>query len=165
MQNRYELGKCWSSQESIVRNLKIGDLKLYSSSLEVLPSPEGYKKRDLTDGHRCCTGDYTMERSPTSVQKRSRQCHLIKSLQKMEGEGAASIHEHSVEFNIFYNGEDYQGIPPRLWYKVQVVIMVEGNGDLGSSKVLRVGGFDRITSQAVSFCFLLGSYESGPPKM
>jgi hypothetical protein len=58
MRNRHELGEY--------------HLELYSFSTEVLLSPEGYRKRDLTDGHRCCTGDYTMERSPTGAQKRSR---------------------------------------------------------------------------------------------
>jgi hypothetical protein len=84
-----------------------------------------------------------MERSPTGVQKRSRQLHLVKSLQKKEIKGAASIHEHSVELNILYDGAHYQGIPPRLWYKVWVVATVEGNGDLRPSKVLGGGGYDR----------------------
>jgi hypothetical protein len=44
MRNLHELGECWPSQE-------------------VLPSPKGYGKRDLTDGHCCCTRDCTMERS------------------------------------------------------------------------------------------------------
>jgi hypothetical protein len=58
MRDHYELGKCRPSQESIVHNLKIGHLELYGFSLKVLPSPEGYRKRDLTDGRHCCTGDY-----------------------------------------------------------------------------------------------------------
>jgi hypothetical protein len=37
---------------------------------------------------------------------------------KKEVEGDTSIHEHSVELNILYDGADYRGIPPRLWYKV-----------------------------------------------
>jgi hypothetical protein len=67
MQVRHEHGKCWLSQESIVHSLKIGHLKLYGFSSEVLPSPEGYGNRDLTDGCRRCTKDYTMERSPAGV--------------------------------------------------------------------------------------------------
>jgi hypothetical protein len=80
MRDHYELGKCRPSQESIVHNLKISHLELYGFSLKVLPSPEGYRKRDLTDGRRCCTGDYTMERSPASVQNGFGQPHLVKSL-------------------------------------------------------------------------------------
>jgi hypothetical protein len=100
MQNRHELGECRLSQETVVRSLKIGHLKLYSFSLEVHLSPEGYGKRDLTDGHRYCTRDRTKERSLTSAHKRSRQPHLVESLQKKEVEGAASIHKHSVEHNV-----------------------------------------------------------------
>jgi hypothetical protein len=33
---------------------------------------------------------------------------------KKEVEGAASIHQHSVELNVFYDGADYQRIPPWL---------------------------------------------------
>jgi hypothetical protein len=80
MQDHYELGKCPPSQESIVHNPKIGHLELYGFSSKVLPSPEGYMKRDLTDGRRRCTEDYTMERSPASVQNGFRQPHLVKSL-------------------------------------------------------------------------------------
>jgi hypothetical protein len=67
MQNHHELGECWPSQESIVHSLKIGYLELYGFSSEVLLSPKGYGKRDMTDGHRCCTGDYTMQRSLTGA--------------------------------------------------------------------------------------------------
>jgi hypothetical protein len=165
MWNCHELGECWPSQESIVRSLKIGHLELYIFSSKVLPSPEGYGKRDLTDGRCCCTRNYTMKRSPTGAQKRYKQPHLIESHQKKEVEGAASIHKHSVELNFLYDGADYQGILPRLWYKVRVVTAIEGNGDLGLYKVLRVVGLTAMTSRAMSFCFLLGSYESGPPKM
>jgi hypothetical protein len=118
MQNCHEYGECRPSQESVIHSLKIGHLELYSFSSDVLLSPEGYGKRDLTDGCRCCTRDYTMERSPTSVQKRSRQPHMVESLQKIEVEGAASIHGHLVELNVLYDGADYQGIPPQLWYNV-----------------------------------------------
>jgi hypothetical protein len=130
MRNRHELGECWPSHESIVCGLKISHLKLYIFSSELLSSPEGYGKRDLTDGCCCCTRDYTMERSSTGVQKRSRQPHLIESLKKKEVEGASPIHEHSVELNILYDGANYQAIPSRLWYKVWVVTAVKSNGDL-----------------------------------
>jgi hypothetical protein len=74
----------------------------------------------------------------------------------MEVEGAASIHEHSVELNILYDGADYQGIPPWLWYKVRVVTMVEGNGDLGLSKALGGGRFDRHDLPDSEFLLPLG---------
>jgi hypothetical protein len=77
MQNRRELGECQPSQESIVRSLKIGHLKLYSFSSDVLPSLEGCGKRDLNEGRPCCIGDYTMEWSPTCAQKRSGHPHLV----------------------------------------------------------------------------------------
>jgi hypothetical protein len=94
MQNWHELGECLSSQESIVRSLKIGHLELYIFSSEVLPS-------------HCCTRDYNMERISSGVQKRSRQPRLVESLQKKEVEEAAPIHEHSVELNVLDDGADY----------------------------------------------------------
>jgi hypothetical protein len=39
----------------------------------------------------------------------------------------ASIHEYSIELNVFYDGADYQGILPWLSYKVHVVAAIEGN--------------------------------------
>jgi hypothetical protein len=64
----HELGEWRSSQESIVRRLKIGDLKLSTLHAEIVPNPEGYGKSDLIDRGHCCTRDYAMERSPTEVQ-------------------------------------------------------------------------------------------------
>jgi hypothetical protein len=72
MQDRHELGECRPSQESIVRHLKIGDLKLCSLRAEIVLSLEGYEKSDLIDGGRYCTRDYAIERSPTGVQQRPR---------------------------------------------------------------------------------------------
>jgi hypothetical protein len=69
MRNRHELGECWPSQERVVRSLKISHLKLYIFSSEVLLSPKSYGERDLTNGHCCCTRDYTMERSLTGAQE------------------------------------------------------------------------------------------------
>jgi hypothetical protein len=105
-----------------------------------------------------------MERSPTGVQKRSRKPHLVKSLQKKEVEGAAPIHEHSVELNILYDGADYLAIPPRLWYKVWVVTAVESNGDLRPSKVLGGGGFDRHDLLGCEFLLPLGHIGIGATK-
>jgi hypothetical protein len=50
MQDCHELGECRPSQESVVRGLKICDLKLCSLRVEIFLSLEGYKKRVLTDG-------------------------------------------------------------------------------------------------------------------
>jgi hypothetical protein len=46
-----------------------------------------------------------MEGSPAGTQKRSRQPHLVESLQKKEVEGTTSIHQHSVELDIFHDGQ------------------------------------------------------------
>jgi hypothetical protein len=70
MLDRHEFGECRPSQESVVCSLKINDLKLYNLRAKIFPSPEGYEKRNLTDGGCCCTRDYAMERSPTGVQQR-----------------------------------------------------------------------------------------------
>jgi hypothetical protein len=47
MWDRHELGECRPCQESIVRSLKISDLKLYSFRVEIFPSPEGHEESDL----------------------------------------------------------------------------------------------------------------------
>jgi hypothetical protein len=67
MRDRHEFGECRSSQESVVRRVKIDDLKLHSLYAKIVLSPKGYGKSDLTDGGCCCTRDYTMERSPTGA--------------------------------------------------------------------------------------------------
>jgi hypothetical protein len=69
MWDHHKLGVCRPSQESVVRNLKIGDLKLYSFRAEIFPSPKGHGENDLADGGCCCTEDNTMERSPTGAQQ------------------------------------------------------------------------------------------------
>jgi hypothetical protein len=63
MWNRHKLGECQSSQESVVRSLKIGDLKLYGLHVKIFPSPEGHGKSDLAIGGCCCTMGYVMERT------------------------------------------------------------------------------------------------------
>jgi hypothetical protein len=45
-----------------------------------------------------------MKGSPTWTQKRYTQLHLVKSLKKKDIEGVASIHQHSVELDVFYDG-------------------------------------------------------------
>jgi hypothetical protein len=59
-----------TSQESIVRSLKIDELKLYRLRVEIFSSPECYRKGDLIDGGSCCTRDNAMEGSPTRAQQR-----------------------------------------------------------------------------------------------
>jgi hypothetical protein len=54
MWDGHELGECRQSQESIVRNLEIDNLKLYSLCEEIFMSPEGHRKKYLTDGGHCC---------------------------------------------------------------------------------------------------------------
>jgi hypothetical protein len=88
---------------------------------------------------------------------------MVECFQEQNVQGAASINEDSVELDILDDGGDYKQIPPRLWHKVWVVPGVEGNGDLIPLKVHRVAGESAITSRAVSFCFLLDSYDSGLP--
>jgi hypothetical protein len=63
--------------------------------------------------------------------------------------------EDSIEFDILDDVADYERIPPQLWYKVQVIAAVEGDGDLRPLKVLE--GETAMTSWVVSFCFRLGS--------
>jgi hypothetical protein len=118
MRDHHELGEFQSSQEKVVRGLKISDLKLYSLCAEIFLSPEGYRKRDLTNGGRYCTMDYAIERSPTGAQQRPGYPHLVKSLQEQNVQGAAYIDEDSVELDILDNGANYERIHPRLWHKV-----------------------------------------------
>jgi hypothetical protein len=164
MRNGHKLSECWRSQESVVRNLKISHFELYIFSSEILSSPDSYGKRDLTDGCCYCPRNYTMEGSLTRMRKRYRQPHLFECLQKKEVSRAASIHQLCVELDVLYDGADNKRVPPRLWHNVRVVTTVKGDGDLGPSKVLGGGGSDHRDLLAVSFCFLLGSYKSGPPK-
>jgi hypothetical protein len=67
MWNCHELRECWPSQESVVRGLEIGDLKLFVFHAEVFLSPKGYGKEDLDDGGCCYPRDNAMEGSPTGM--------------------------------------------------------------------------------------------------
>jgi hypothetical protein len=78
--DRHELGECQPSQERVVRNPEIRDLKLYSLHAENFLSPEGYRKRDLANGGHCYTRDCAMERRTTGVQQRPGYAHLVESL-------------------------------------------------------------------------------------
>jgi hypothetical protein len=72
MWDHHELGECRLSQESVVRSLKISDLKLYIFHEEIFLSPEGHGENDLVNEGYCCTRDYAMERNPTRAQQRPR---------------------------------------------------------------------------------------------
>jgi hypothetical protein len=65
--NCHKLGECRPSQESVIRSLEIGNLKLFGLCVEIYPSLEGHGKSDLVDGGRCYTRDYAMEGSPTGA--------------------------------------------------------------------------------------------------
>jgi hypothetical protein len=97
-----------------------------------------------------------MDGSLTGTQKRSRQPHLVKRLQKKEVERTACIHQYSIELDGFYDGADYSRILPRLWYNVWVVTAVEGDWDFGPSKVLRGGRTDRQNLSGCEFLLPLG---------
>jgi hypothetical protein len=71
MQDCHELLERWPSQESIVRSLKIDDLKLYVFHAEVFLSPKGYGKNDLADGGCYYPRDYAVERSLIGMQQGS----------------------------------------------------------------------------------------------
>jgi hypothetical protein len=114
VKNCHALGERRSSQESIIRSLKIGYLKLYGLSAKVFLSPESYGKSNLIDEGCYCTGDYAMEGGLTSAQKRLGQSHLIESLDEEDIQGAASINNDSVELDILSDGADYERVPPRL---------------------------------------------------
>jgi hypothetical protein len=131
--------------------------------VEIFLCPEGYKKSNLTDEGRCYTRDNAMKGSLTWAQHSSGQPHLIEGLQEQDVQGATSIDEDSVDLYVLDDGANYKRTLPWLWHKVWVVATVEGNGDLRSLKVLGVVGERAMTSQAVSFCCLLDSYESEPP--
>jgi hypothetical protein len=65
---------------------------------------------------------------------------MVKSLLEQDIQGATSIDEDSVELDIIDDGASYERILPQLWYKVWVVAVVEGDGDLRPFKLLGGGG-------------------------
>jgi hypothetical protein len=89
---------------------------------------------------------------------------MVKSLQKKEVKGAASIHQHYVELDVFYDGIYYQRMPFQLWNKVQVVSAVEGDGDLKPSMVLGGGGTNRQDVLCYEFLLSLGLIPVGVTK-
>jgi hypothetical protein len=63
--NCHKVGECGPPEEHIVCHFKIGYLKLYVLSAEVLPSPKGHRNSDLAGGGRYCFGDCSVEGRPT----------------------------------------------------------------------------------------------------
>jgi hypothetical protein len=55
---------------------------------------------------------------------------LVKNIQEQDILGATSIDKDSDELYILDDGIDDERVPPLLWYKVQVVAAIEGDGDL-----------------------------------
>jgi hypothetical protein len=53
---------------------------------------------------------------------------MIESLQKQDVQGAVFIDKDSIELDILDNGANNERVPPRHWYKVWVVTMVESGG-------------------------------------
>jgi hypothetical protein len=131
VRNCHELGKCRPSEERVVCHLEVGYLKLHVLSTEVFPSLEGHEKSDLANGGCCCVGDYSVERSPTRTQCKSRQPRLLEYLPEHNVQGAAFINKDSVKLDILDNGAGNQRVPTQLCYKVRVVTAVKGDGDLG----------------------------------
>jgi hypothetical protein len=67
MWDHNKLGECWPPQESIIRYLKIDDLKLNVFCAEIILSPDGHRKSDPTDRCHCYARDYAVERCPTGT--------------------------------------------------------------------------------------------------
>jgi hypothetical protein len=82
---------------------------------------------------------------------------MVEGFQEYDTQVASSSDEDSVEFDILNNGADNQWVLTRLWDEVWVVASVKGDGDLGPLQVLGVAGDTTMTSEAVSFCFLIDS--------
>jgi hypothetical protein len=71
MRDCCKLGKCLSSKESVVHYLKVGNLELQVFSMEIVLSPKGHEKSNLTNGGHYCIRDYDVEQSLTGAQCRS----------------------------------------------------------------------------------------------
>jgi hypothetical protein len=56
----HKLGECQSSEECIIRHLKVCYLKLQVFCMDVFPSPKGHRESNLADGGHCCTMDYSV---------------------------------------------------------------------------------------------------------
>jgi hypothetical protein len=78
-------------------------------------------------------------------------------------QGSTDIDEDSVELDILDNGANYEKIPPWRWQKVGVALWSKVIGTSDHLRYLGVAGETAMTSWAMSFCFLLDSYDSGPP--
>jgi hypothetical protein len=82
-----------------------------------------------------------MERGPTGAQHDLDRPIWSKVFKKQDVQGGTSIGEDLVELDTLDNGANYARTLPRLWHKVQVVTVVEGDGDLIPLKVHGGGGW------------------------
>jgi hypothetical protein len=64
----HELGESKPPKECIVCCFEIGYLKLLVLGIEVFLSPKGHKKGDMANKGSCCSGDYSVEGSPSRMQ-------------------------------------------------------------------------------------------------
>jgi hypothetical protein len=55
---------------------------------------------------------------------------MVESPQEKNVEGSATIDKDSVELDILDDGSNNERVSPRLWNKVRVVAVVEGDLDL-----------------------------------
>jgi hypothetical protein len=61
------IGERWPPEECIVCHFKIGYHNLHVLGAEVPLSPKCHGKSDLANWGCCCSGDYSMEGSPTQM--------------------------------------------------------------------------------------------------
>jgi hypothetical protein len=108
-------------------------------STEVFSSPKVLEKSDLADVSHCYAWDYSVEWSPTWTQCRSKQPHLVESLQEQNVQAAAFINNDPVEIDILDDEDNNERVLTRLWDKFWVVTTVEGDADLRPLQVLRGG--------------------------
>jgi hypothetical protein len=131
--------------------------------LEVLSNPISFGKRDMTDGVATVAG--TIPWKGTRLRrKRDLNNPIWSKVFRKRRLRELPPSTRTVELDIFYDGADYQRIPPRLWNKVRVVAVVEGNGDLRPSKVLRGGGTDHQDLPGCEVLFPPGLIRDGATK-
>jgi hypothetical protein len=85
---------------------------------------------------------------------------MVKGLQEQDIQGAVSIDEDSVELDVLDNGLTMTGYYPSFGTKPRWSLHSKVMGISDHLRYSRVVGETAMTSRAVSFCFLLDSYES-----
>jgi hypothetical protein len=163
MWHRHKLGKCQASQESVVRCLEISDLKLNVFCVDIFPSPESHWKSDLTNRCHWYARDYAMERCPIGrsraldnpIWSKVFKNRIFRELSTSTRTQLSLISLTMGLTMIGYHPSFGTKLGWSLWSKV-----------MGTSDHLRysgVAGETAMTSRVVSLCFLLDSYDSGPP--